>query len=420
MSLGSEYAGNLTRLELSRAESAANAKRQRGQLLGNTLASLSQLPQVIQQQREQERAQRVKEQATATDQELRQTELDIRKQTLEQKDDPAVAEERRLRLNLAKHEAVARQLVNANADNWSERRQIAGSILGEDFPEKYPGDATIKAWVDEGLTVKEQLEARQKELDAAKPKEKPLVPIPGPNGPVYGTAEAGQPVYEKPAATAASGFSLSPGGARYDADGKLIASRPESAGGGQEPLVPIIGPDGKPVLVRRSQAEGKTPANSREQGRPVTSGDAGRLADLDTSLNDLATLTKTIPAGTTGVGAKAGAMLPNFVTQWTGVGADAKSKQAVIDRVKQVIGKSLEGGVLRKEDEAKYEKILPTIGDVDTVVAAKLAGLQQAISQRRQTTLDALSDAGYDISRFEARSAAPQTTAPAPKKNPFR
>ncbi len=175
------------------------------------------------------------------------------------------------------------------------------------------------------------------------------------------------------------------------------------SGRGATAPVSVLGPDGKPIYVSPQDALGKTPASNREQGRPVTSGDAGRLADFDTSLNDLATLRGTIPAGTTGPMAEAGAALPNFVTAWTGIGANAKEKQAVIDRVKQVIGKALEGGVLRKEDEYKYTKILPTIGDVDSVVKSKLDGLEKAITQRRSTELENLADAGYDTSRFQAR-----------------
>lgn len=182
-----------------------------------------------------------------------------------------------------------------------------------------------------------------------------------------------------------------------------------NVGSGAEPLVPIMGPDGRPVLVRRSQAEGKQPASSREQGRAVTSGDANRITDLDASLSDLATLKQTVSkSGSTGIAPSVGAAMPNFVTNATGFGVSAKERQAVIDRVKQVIGKALEGGVLRKEDEMKYAKILPTISDNPQVVATKLAGLQQAIAQRKSTLLDNLSDAGYDTSRFEAR------TAPAP------
>ncbi len=177
--------------------------------------------------------------------------------------------------------------------------------------------------------------------------------------------------------------------------------------------------DGKPLRVSESEYRpGDLPANTREQGRPVTSGDAGRLADFDTSVNDLATLRgviaprdpKTgalIEPGSTGTLAGIGASLPNWATNaigWTG----PKQKQATIERVKQVIGKALEGGVLRKEDEDKYKKILPTIEDPVDVVETKLDGLNKAIAQRKQTTLDNLADAGYDVGKFVARENAPK------------
>lgn len=188
-----------------------------------------------------------------------------------------------------------------------------------------------------------------------------------------------------------------------------------------DPLVAVIGDDGQPVMLPRSQAVGRRPASSREQGRAVTSGDAGRIAELDSSIDDLAVLRQTVlptdpktgkvtEFGTTGTAAKVGAMVPNWATELTGWGEDAKSRQAVIDRVKQVIGKALEDGVLRKEDELKYEKILPTIGDPASVVETKLDGLDRAIALRRQRQLDALEDAGYDVAKFRERSAPPPNT----------
>ena len=209
---------------------------------------------------------------------------------------------------------------------------------------------------------------------------------------------------------------------------KVMEGRPTGA----TAPVAVMGPDGKPVFVRPEQAFGKQPASTREQGRAVTSGDAGRIADYDTSLKDLVTLRSVvaprnakgelIEPGATGTLAKIGTVLPNAVTNligWT----TPKSKQATIDRVKQVIGKALEGGVLRKEDEYKYEKILPTIYDPVDVVETKLNGLDSAIKQRRQTTLDALEDAGYDVSRFNARTAAnvapPQVLSVGPGRHTF-
>lgn len=181
--------------------------------------------------------------------------------------------------------------------------------------------------------------------------------------------------------------------------GVQVYQAPEKANA--EPLVAIMGPDGNPVLVPRSQAVGKRPASNREQGRAVTSGDAGRIADLDTSLDDLGVLSNALAAnGSTGTMAKIGAAVPNWVTEYTGWGSDPKKKQALIDRVKQVIGKALEGGVLRKEDEIKYEKILPTIGDPNEQVVSKLQGLSTAIKLRRTRTIEALADAGYDTSKF--------------------
>lgn len=185
--------------------------------------------------------------------------------------------------------------------------------------------------------------------------------------------------------------------------------------GSQTPRSPIwvVGADGQFQDLAGVAPPGSKPANTREQGRPVVSGDANRIADLDTSLNDLDVLTNTV-TGSTGTSAKIGTMLPNWVTELTGRGSSAKQKQASIDRVKQVIGKALEGGVLRKEDESKYEKILPTIYDPPDVVTSKLKGLQEALTLRRQTTLDALADAGYDVSRFNERQRTPVTKSGRP------
>jgi hypothetical protein len=161
---------------------------------------------------------------------------------------------------------------------------------------------------------------------------------------------------------------------------------------------------------RSAQAVAGTRANTRATGRPVLSGDANRIAELRSSMDDLKTLRGTIaaPGETSGTGAmaKLGAVVPNVVTEMTGFGMAAKSKQAVIDRVKQVIGKALEGGVLRKEDEAKYARILPTIGDPDQVVLTKLNGLDTAIKQRLEQQIETLAQAGYNVSGFGGPAAA--------------
>lgn len=55
--------------------------------------------------------------------------------------------------------------------------------------------------------------------------------------------------------------------------------------------------------------------------------------------------------------------------------SDARQAQAEVDRVRQVVGKALEGGVLRKEDEEKYKKILATLSDTPETAIYKIDSL---------------------------------------------
>lgn len=55
--------------------------------------------------------------------------------------------------------------------------------------------------------------------------------------------------------------------------------------------------------------------------------------------------------------------------------SEARKAQAKIDLVRQRVGKALEGGVLRKEDEEKYKKILATLRDEPTTAIAKVDNL---------------------------------------------
>lgn len=64
------------------------------------------------------------------------------------------------------------------------------------------------------------------------------------------------------------------------------------------------------------------------------------------------------------------------------VDTEAQSLQANIARVKQVIGKALEGGVLRKEDEIKYAKILPKLTDTDAVAQNKIAYIADDLERK--------------------------------------
>lgn len=290
--------------------------------------------------------------------------------------------------------------------------------------ELYPG--ALKMWEDAGYIPRGVLPRQwDKNTEAfimgtgQEPgKTGELVPIPGPNGPVYGEKKPGQPVYEKSPSAGERNpteWSLIADAAKGDATAKraleIYRHQHPDASGAQEPLVAVM-KDGKSVYVRRSQAEGMTPATTREQGRQMTSGDANRLAEINQSLTQAKELEDIL--GKTGAGSAVGAALPNVVTQVTGLGAGSKTRQAQIDRVKQIIGKGLEGGVLRKEDEVKYAKILPVIGDAPEVAAGKIRGLQQTLMDKRDALLDALDDANYDTSKYRARPVPEPLKSDAP------
>lgn len=72
----------------------------------------------------------------------------------------------------------------------------------------------------------------------------------------------------------------------------------------------------------------------------------------------------------------------------------AKQVQSDIDRVRQVVGKALEGGVLRKEDEEKYKKILATITDTPENALYKLQQLRSALNNNLSNYKSAQNNAG--------------------------
>lgn len=138
------------------------------------------------------------------------------------------------------------------------------------------------------------------------------------------------------------------------------------------------------------------------QARPMVSGDANRIADMTTSLAEAGALNDIVKDP--GTGAKLLSVMPNFVSNIAGGWSnDAKDQNAVIATVRQIIGKSLEGGVLRKEDEYKYKEILPELGENKALVTVKIQRMYDTIERKRSDLLNALEDSGYDVSAHRKR-----------------
>lgn len=110
--------------------------------------------------------------------------------------------------------------------------------------------------------------------------------------------------------------------------------------------------------------------------KPLNSTASGVVADTTTGLKTLKNLSTSIAessANNPGVG---------WIRGKNPLDTNAQNLQASIATTKQIVGKALEGGVLRAEDEKKYAKILPTLNDTDAVAQHKIQQLVSLISSR--------------------------------------
>ena len=85
---------------------------------------------------------------------------------------------------------------------------------------------------------------------------------------------------------------------------------------------------------------------------------------------------------------------------------DVKGQEidAELRRARQTIGSYLEGGVLRKEDEVKYEKMLPKLSDKPEVAKEKLKGIKQLIENKKREYINSYEDAGFNVKEYNKRS----------------
>ena len=90
---------------------------------------------------------------------------------------------------------------------------------------------------------------------------------------------------------------------------------------------------------------------------------------------------------------------------------DAQAIQSEINSVKQFVGKFLEGGVLRKEDEAKYDKIMPTMKDTPEVRAQKAKILKEMVQEKYNLYLDSFKKSGYNVGSYEAFGNKPSASS---------
>lgn len=79
----------------------------------------------------------------------------------------------------------------------------------------------------------------------------------------------------------------------------------------------------------------------------------------------------------------------------------AQTVEAQMRTKAQAIGKFMEGGVLRKEDEEKYRKMLPNLSDTPEVAKNKLMLVEKMLQNKINEQRAGLSGSGYDVGGIE-------------------
>ena len=87
--------------------------------------------------------------------------------------------------------------------------------------------------------------------------------------------------------------------------------------------------------------------------------------------------------------------------------SEARQVQADVDRVRQTVGKALEGGVLRKEDEEKYKKILATLMDTPKTASYKIRQLQITLARDLENYKNAQILAGRSVPSNQSQNDNP-------------
>lgn len=91
----------------------------------------------------------------------------------------------------------------------------------------------------------------------------------------------------------------------------------------------------------------------------------------------------------------------------------SKILKAKIDLIRQRVGKALEGGVLRKEDEQKYKYQLATMLDTEGLALGKIDNLIADIERDIRIGEDSWIRNGYNVGRSSVTGGTPQTSGQA-------
>jgi hypothetical protein len=141
-------------------------------------------------------------------------------------------------------------------------------------------------------------------------------------------------------------------------------------------------------------------AAKKAAGKTLPAASVKDLNDSDKALSDIQELRARLQ-GNTGTVASVESHLPNWFSNVTGIGQEAKATNADIILAKNIVGRLVHGGVLRASDVQQAGQYMPQIGDSNQVVNAKIDKIIQLGQETHANNLENFRKAGYDVSQFQ-------------------
>lgn len=179
---------------------------------------------------------------------------------------------------------------------------------------------------------------------------------------------------------------------RGDQDARVASIRANASSGGSTPntdaltaavmanpqLFQQLTPTARVKLTPALQAAGF------DFQTPMAEGAKKQMSEANSAVAQAQDLARELPDQADNMGPFKGyaGLLPDTeLTQMLFGTRDVKTLQSSIDLVRQRVGKLLEGGVLRKEDEVKYAKIFPTVFNSPELAEAKMKNVIATLEQ---------------------------------------
>lgn len=152
--------------------------------------------------------------------------------------------------------------------------------------------------------------------------------------------------------------------------------------------------------------------SSMDMGKIIPAAEVSKSSDADVALQQLANVEKITSEHGDLFGTGAG--LISQARSALNMGDNPRKVDASLRLAAQNVGKYMEGGVLRKEDEEKYYRMMPNFGDSAEVRAFKINQVREMLESKKQGDLEKLGKAGYNVANLYQAPGQIQTKQAAP------